>query len=164
MKVNGGVLMGKILMIYASQSGNTEMITDIIADNLSKLGHEVIVKSFEFDVIEMDALIDYDAILVGTYTWDDGEMPYEVEDFYVDLEDTDINGLLFGVYGSADSFYDTFGLAIDLVAVRAKNLGANVIEERLKIDLEPDRKDEKRCASFANVISQMIETEKKASA
>jgi len=156
--------MGKILMIYASQSGNTEMITDIIAANLKDLGHEVFIKSFDFDAIDMDTLTDFDAVLVGTYTWDDGELPYEVEDFYIDLEDTDITGLLFGAYGSADSFYDTFGLAIDLVAVRAENFGANVIDERLKIDLDPDREDEERCAQYAQTISQMIEAKKKATA
>src|SRR5690625_2899756 len=156
--------MGKILMIYASQTGNTEMITDIIAYNLTGLGHEVIIKSFDFDAIDMNSLQDYDAVLVGTYTWDDGEMPYEVEDYYIDLEDADITGLLFGVYGSADSFYDTYGLAIDLVATRAKNLGANVVDERLKIDLDPDKEDEARCATFAKTVSEMIGAGKKASA
>jgi len=156
--------MGNVLMIYASQTGNTEMITDIISDNLEELGHQVEIKSFDFDDIDVDTLTDYDAILVGTYTWDDGELPYEVEFFYEDLEDTDITGLLFGVYGSADSFYDTFGLAIDLVADRATNLGANVIEERLKIDLMPDAEDEERCATFSKTISEMIKSNKKASA
>ncbi len=156
--------MGRTLMIYASQSGNTEMITDIIAENLRKIGHEVVIKSFDFDLIDMNALKEYDAVLVGTYTWDDGEMPYEVEDFYVDLEDADIKGLLFGVYGSADSFYDTFGLAIDLVADRARNLGANVIKERLKIDLTPNKEDEKRCTAYAHTLSELINKEKKVTA
>src|SRR5690625_3302808 len=138
--------MGKILMVYASMSGNTEMITDIIAHHLDDLGHDVVIKSFDFDVIDVDLLQEFDAVLVGTYTWDDGELPYEVEDFYIDLEDSDITGQIFGVYGSADSFYDTYGLAIDLVADRARNLGATVIEKRLKIDLDPDKEDEQRCA------------------
>ena len=156
--------MGKILMAYASQTGNTEIITDNIEHHLNDLGHDVVIKSFDFDLIDMDSLDEYDAILVGTYTWDDGELPYEVEDFYIDLEDIDITGLIFGVYGSADSFYDTYGLAIDLVADRAQNHGATVIEERLKIDLDPDREDEERCARFAKTISVMIESEQEASA
>ncbi len=156
--------MGKILMVYASLSGNTEMVTDIIEDNLQQLGHEVEVKSFDFDVIEMDEIANYDAVLVGTYTWDDGELPYEAEDFYIDLEDVNIDGKIFGAYGSADSFYDTFGLAIDLMADRARNLGANVLEERLKVDLTPDGDDEVRCANYAKKISQMIEEKNKVSA
>ena len=156
--------MGKILMVYASMSGNTEMITDIIAHHLDDLGHDVVIKSFDFDVIDVDLLQEFDAVLVGTYTWDDGELPYEVEDFYIDLEDSDITGQIFGVYGSADSFYDTYGLAIDLVADRARNLGATVIEKRLKIDLDPDKEDEQRCARFAKTVSGMIESGQEASA
>lgn len=156
--------MGKILMVYASLSGNTEIVTDIIEGNLQQLGHEVVVKSFDFDVIEMDELADYDAVLVGTYTWDDGELPYEAEDFYIELEHADIEGKIFGAYGSADSFYDTFGLAIDLMADRARNLGADVLDERLKIDLMPEADDEERCANYAKKISQMIAEKNKVSA
>jgi len=156
--------MGKVLMVYASMSGNTEIITDIIAENLQKLGHDVEVKSFDFDVIEIDELDHYDAVLVGTYTWDDGELPYEAEDFYIDLEEGNIEGKIFGIYGSADSFYDTFGLAIDLFDERVKRLGANVLEKPLKIDLTPDAEDEKRCVDFAQQLSQMINEKNKATA
>lgn len=148
--------MGKILMVYASQSGNTEQITDIIAHYLQSGGHDVEVKSFDFDDIDVDGLQEYDAVLIGTYTWDDGEMPYEVEDFYIDLKDADLTGIITGVYGSADSFYDTFGGAIDLVWNCFTHLGATVIEEKLKIDLTPDAEDEKRCVVFAQEVSTVI--------
>lgn len=149
--------MGKVLMIYASMSGNTEIITDLIADNLKAAGHDVVIKSFDFDAIDMETLPDYDAVLVGTYTWDDGELPYEVEDFYVDLETVDISETIFGVYGSADSFYDTFGLAIDLVADRIKNQGGNILPERLKIDLSPRNSDMPLIERFSEKITKMME-------
>src|SRR5690625_3531421 len=104
MELSGGMIMSKIFMVYASQTGNTEIITDILEEQLNKQGHEVVVKSFDFDDIPMDALVDYDAVLIGTYTWDDGELPYEVEDFYNEMEDIDLTGHIIGVYGSADSF------------------------------------------------------------
>lgn len=150
--------MGKILMIYASQSGNTEMITDIIADDLRALNQQVVIKSFDFDLIDMEALVEYDAVLIGTYTWDDGELPYEVEGFYIDIAEVDIKGVTFGVYGSADSCYDTYGLAIDLLADRINNQGGSVIEERLKIDLLPNKHDEQRCEKFAGKIVKEIAT------
>lgn len=150
--------MGKVLMVYASLSGNTEIITDIIAEHLTEIGHQVVVKSFDFDVIDMTTLHEYDAVLVGTYTWDDGELPYESEDFYIDVETVDISDIIFGVYGSADSFYDTYGLAIDLMADRIKNQGGNLLAERLKIDLEPNNSDMPLIEEFVNRISRMIET------
>src|SRR5699024_466090 len=161
MKVNGGRNMASILMIYTSQTGNTELLTDILESELQQLGHQVTVKSFEFDVIDIDRLADYDAVLIGTYTWDDGELPYEAEDFYIDLEGADLTNQIFGVYGSADSFYDTYGLAIELMGDRLKNLGAIMISERLIVDLTPDKKDEVRCSDFAKLVTNTIQTEVK---
>src|SRR5699024_796794 len=123
---------------------------------LQKLDHEVTIKSFDFDVIDVDILQQYDALLVGTYTWDDGELPYEVEDFYIDIEDTDLSEMIAAAYGSADSFYDTFGGAIDLVHDHLKYLGAKVMHDPLKIDLEPSKKDEERCKELASTISEAI--------
>src|SRR5699024_4863742 len=157
----GGTKMGKILMVYASQTGNTEQVTDIIAHYLEELNHEVTVKSFDFDVIDVDILDNYDALLVGTYTWDDGELPYEVEDFYIDIENEDLTDMIAATYGSADSFYDTFGGAIDLVYDHLKYLGANVVAESLKIDLEPSKKDEERCKELAAKISEAIASNKR---
>ena len=153
--------MASILMIYTSQTGNTELLTDILESELQQLGHQVTVKSFEFDVIDIDRLADYDAVLIGTYTWDDGELPYEAEDFYIDLEGADLTNQIFGVYGSADSFYDTYGLAIELMGDRLKNLGAIMISERLIVDLTPDKKDEVRCSDFAKLVTNTIQTEVK---
>jgi len=150
--------MGKVLMIYTSQTGNTEMVTDIIEQHLQQLGHEVTVKTFDFDQIHIGALSNYDAVLIGTYTWDDGELPYEAEDFYVDLEGVDLTGQVFGVYGSADSFYDTFGLAIDLMGDRLNNLGATLVPSRLKVDLTPNKDDEERCLEYAKLVTEIIQS------
>src|SRR5690625_1958001 len=83
-------MMGKILVLYASTTGNTEIMADVIADTFEADGYEVNIKTFDFDWIEVEELSDYDAILIGTHTWDDGSLPYEVEDFYDELEETDI--------------------------------------------------------------------------
>lgn len=148
--------MSKIFMVYASQTGNTEQVTDILEEQLNALGHEVVVKSFDFDDIPVETLGEYDAVLVGTYTWDDGELPYEVEDFYIEMEDIDMSEHIVGVYGSADSFYDTYGGAIELVWDHAKHLGATLVGEPLKIDLEPNREDGARLAEFAKLVTDKI--------
>lgn len=154
--------MKPILIIYASSTGNTEFITNMLTDYFMQVGHTVEVKSFDFDMIEIDDLTQYSAIVVGTYTWDDGELPYEIEDFYIDLEIAPIKGLPFAVYGSADSCYDTFGAAIDLVAERAQAFGADVLENRLKIDLLPNKEDEKRFQQFVREVSKKIKMKERA--
>lgn len=148
--------MGKILIAYASQTGNTELMAEVMGDFLEKEGHDVVTETFDFDWVDPESFINYDGILVGTHTWDDGEMPYEVEDFYEDLEDIDIKNMLFGVFGSGDSFYDDFGGAIDLIAGRLENLGGLIIGERLKVDLEPEKQDIQRCQEFAKIFSDTI--------
>jgi len=155
-------MMKPILIIYASSTGNTEFITNMLTDYFMQVGHHVDVKSFDFDIIDMEQLRTYSAIVVGTYTWDDGELPYEVEDFYIDLELAPIKGMPFAVYGSADSCYDTYGGAIDLVAERAETFGADVLENRLKIDLLPNKEDEVRCQQFVREIVKKINMKERA--
>lgn len=161
MQLNGGVAMGKVLMIYTSQTGNTEMLTDMIAHELQQLSLEVEMKTFDLDLIDIEQLSNYDAVLIGTYTWDDGELPYESEDFYVDLEGVNLNGQVFGVYGSGDTCYDTFGLAIDLIGDRLKNLGATMVPERLKVDLSPNKEDVKRSVSYAKLVVKTMQVNSK---
>src|SRR5690625_1428802 len=148
--------MGRILVAYASTTGNTELMAEAITDHLLYLGHEAVIKSFDFEPVYVDDVSEYDAIVVGTHTWDDGALPYEIEDFYDDLDDVDISGKIFAVFGSADSFYDSYGGAIDLVGDRVKELGATLLPWRLKVDLEPDQQDILHCQEFAELVHKTL--------
>lgn len=148
--------MSKILVLYASTTGNTELMAEAIADQLIYRQHEVIIKTFDFDPIYVDDLAEYDAVVVGTHTWDDGSLPYEVEDFYDELEDVDITDQFFAVFGSADSFYEYYGGAIDLMGDRIQELGAQLLPYRLKVDLEPDAKDIEYCQEFSDEIHKTL--------
>lgn len=148
--------MNNILVLFASLTGNTEMVAQIIADYLTDKKYSVEMRSFDYDPIDIDEVANYEAILVGTYTWDDGALPYEVEDFYEDLEEVDLTNKIFGVFGSADSFYESYGGAIELVGDRATDLGAKVIPVRLKVDIEPDKQDVVRCHAFAEMVIEAL--------
>ncbi|GAA0590123.1 flavodoxin [Virgibacillus siamensis] len=149
--------MGKVLMLFASMTGNTEMMAEIITDVIEAREHEVETKTFDLDAIDVKELLDYEGILIGTYSWDDGELPYEVEDFYDELDDVDITGKIIGVFGSGDSFYDSFGGAANLLGDRFEKKGANLLPERLIVDMEPDQDDVARCQKYADVFCDMIE-------
>lgn len=148
--------MGHILVLYASTTGNTEMMADVIADTFATDGYDITIKTFDFDWIDVEELGDYDAVLIGTHTWDDGSLPYEVEDFYDDLETVDITGQRFAVFGSADSFYPTYGGAVDLIGDRLIELGGRVYDERLKVDMYPNKKDLQDCQAFAKHIAMIL--------
>ena len=85
-------------IVYASMTGNTEEIADIVAKKLEELGHTVDVD--ECTTVDAADFEDADICIVATYTYGDGELPDEIVDFYEDLADLDLSGKIFGVVGS----------------------------------------------------------------
>ncbi|WP_085991326.1 flavodoxin [Oceanobacillus senegalensis] len=148
--------MSKILMIYASGTGNTDMIADAILDYLKDHNYHVDVKVFDEDKINTKDVIDYDVILMGVYTWSDGEIPYEVEDFYEGLDFVDLTRKICGVFGSGDQFYDVFAGAVDIFYEQFEENGAKMIPIRLKIDLAPDEEGIKQCQEFAQSVIELM--------
>lgn len=72
--------MAKLLVAYASMTGNTEEIAELIVEGITQGGHEADLKSVT-DCNASDVL-DYDGFMIGVYTWGDGELPDEFLDFY----------------------------------------------------------------------------------
>ena len=71
--------MTKMILIYASMGGNTEMIAEEVANGVRQEGEEIEVIDI-MDGIEASVLENYDGILLGSYTWGDGELP---DDFLI---------------------------------------------------------------------------------
>ncbi|ALX50263.1 flavodoxin domain-containing protein [Lentibacillus amyloliquefaciens] len=143
--------MAKVLVLYASLTGSTEIMAEEMTEHLKSNGHEVDHKSFDLDPIEPNRLEEFDSILFGSYSWDD-DIPFEVEDFYFDLDEVDLTGKTVGVFGSCDAYYDIYGPAIDTLAAKAKERGAAVYEEKFKFELEPDDKDIEHGTGFADAV------------
>ncbi|MFD1849077.1 flavodoxin [Oceanobacillus bengalensis] len=148
--------MGKVLVLYASATGNTELMAETIAEYIRKQNHEVTMKDFDIDNVNANEITKYDTVLLGIYTWTNGELPFEVEDFYEQLDFVDLKGRVFAVFGSGDSFYDVYGGAVDIMYERLRELGAKLVPVRLKVDLEPDQADVERCRELAKQACQMI--------
>ncbi len=78
------VLIEKALVAYASLSGNTEEVAHIIGDELAKFGISVdYYRIWEGGNTPIPS--DYDAMFIGTYTWDLGVTPDEIKDFVADI-------------------------------------------------------------------------------
>ncbi len=92
----------KIGVIYASMSGNTEAIADLIVEELKKQNHDVQLE----DVLNVSAaadLLEYDLTYIGMYTWGDGDYPDECLDLIDELEQLDLNQQPFALFGSGDT-------------------------------------------------------------
>lgn len=69
----------KALIAFASMSGNTEDMAAILKQTLEGKGIET--EMMEFDDTSAEDLSSYDYVMIGSYTWGDGDLPYEAEDF-----------------------------------------------------------------------------------
>lgn len=93
-------------IVYASMTGNTEEIAEIIEEKLEDEGIEI--EREECSDVDSDFFDDADICIVATYTYGDGELPFEFEDFFEDLKSEDLDGKSFGVVGSGDKEYGEY--------------------------------------------------------
>lgn len=142
------------LIIYASMTGTTEQMALFIADELKRAGEEVVVKeAFEAYAEE---LMGYERILIGSYTWGNGELSDEILGFYDELANIDLKGKAAAAFGSGDSSYDYFARAVDILEGTLRNQGCEIITKGLKVDsyLESEKDIETKCLSFVKKCYQ----------
>lgn len=140
--------MTTALIVYASLTGNTEEIADILAEALEELEVDVTVK--ECTSATADEFQNYDICVVATYTYGtDGDLPDEIVDFYEELEEEDLTGKVYGALGSGDTFYDKFCQSVlDFDAQFAKT-GATKGAENVLVDLNAEAEDIQHIEEFA---------------
>ncbi|AIM24791.1 flavodoxin [Melissococcus plutonius] len=141
-------------IVYASMTGNTEEIADIVTETFENL--DIDVEMNECTQAEAEDFLDADICVVATYTYGDGELPDEIVDFYEDLSELDLNGKIYGVCGSGDTFYDEFCKSVnDFDAVFAKT-GAMKGAENVKVDLAPEEEDVQNLEVFAKSLVKSL--------
>ena len=133
--------MDKIHVIYGSTTGMTEAVAAKIAD---ALGAQV------FNVNADDATaFDAELLVLGSSTWGIGDLQ---DDWAARLDQvkgsfTGKNVAVFGL-GDSQGFADSFCVAAETIANAAKDAGATLVGEVLKLDdtNESDKTDEKVAA------------------
>lgn len=145
--------MAKVLLIYASMSGNTERMAEVVSEGIRETGAELEIIDIMNGTNAMD-LLDYDGILLGSYTWGDGELPDDYLDFYEELDELDLSGKKAAVFGSGDTGYNYFCAAVDILMEKLKERGADVFPDTIKVDITPTDEDEEACRTLGrNFIS-----------
>ncbi|MFV0559102.1 MAG: flavodoxin [Enterococcus sp.] len=137
-------------IVYASMTGNTEEIADIVAEALENLDIEVEMN--ECTQVDADEFEDADICIVATYTYGDGELPDEIVDFYEDLEEVDLSGKIYGVCGSGDTFYDEFCQSVDDFDTVFGKTGATKGADNVKVDLNAEEEDIENLEAFAKAL------------
>ncbi|MGK0552335.1 flavodoxin [Enterococcus faecalis] len=141
-------------IVYASMTGNTEEIADIVAEAFEDLDLEVeIDECTQVDAADFEAA---DICVVATYTYGDGELPDEIVDFYEELQEVDLTGKIYGVCGSGDTFYDDFCQSVDEFDAAFAKTGAKKGAENVKVDLAAEEEDIQNLEIFAKNLTAAL--------
>lgn len=141
-------------IVYASMTGNTEEIADIVAEALENLGVEVEIN--ECTQVDAKDFEDADLCIVATYTYDEGQLPDEIMDFYDELGELDLTGKTFGVCGSGDTFYDFYCKSIDDFEETFLKTGATKGAANVKVDLAAEEEDIQNLEAFAKALVESM--------
>lgn len=125
----------KLLLIYATNSGSTEMAANEIMQRLQKK-HEVTMKRVSESTNE--DIQTAEIVVLGSPSWDsDGKEGQPHDDFFTFKEHVDTS--LFkdkpvAVFGCGDSSYKIFCGAVDELTTWTNEWGAKSITEPLRMD------------------------------
>lgn len=136
--MKGVFSMKKILILYVSSTGNTEQIAHLLNETLSDKDFDITTLSFDFTNLDSLNLLQYDGILFGTHTYDDGDLPFETEIFLDTLLKLDLSNKVVGIFGSGDTSYSFFCEAVEIMKDEFALRNAIVLEHTVKVDLYPD--------------------------
>ncbi len=104
-----------VIIVYVSISGNTREVAQMLAEELER--HVGRVKLY--NILGNEPIPDvqaYDAMFIGSYTWDNGQTPFDVKDFVADLGYKPENVFVFGTGDTQFGGDDMFCLAAEKLA------------------------------------------------
>jgi flavodoxin I len=146
----------KIAIVYSSKTGNTEELAQRIFHLFLK--KNVMASLFRIEQFRVRDLSQFEAVVIGTYTWGNGEIPQEMMELYRAFETQDVKKVLTGVIGTGDSDYPKFCGAVnqfkDMLYIQT-----NLIVT-LKIELTLQMKDLERCKRFVKIFLDHLSSKK----
>jgi len=128
--------MNKIGIFFGTDSGTTRLM----AKKISKaLGSEIADKPLNINRINVDDMMKYDVLILGTPTYGEGTVPGistgvvagSWEEFLPQLENVDLSGKVIALYGlgNQDKYPQQFTDALMLLYTAVKKQGATIIGE-----------------------------------
>lgn len=137
-----------VLLAYATNSGSTYTVSELVSNTLSEKGHQVDVKNIP--EVEHREFGNYDLIIFASPSWDhEGNEGYPHSDFVYFMEgvgDAKYSGKKFAIVGLGDSNYEHFCGAVDHLQEFIKKLEGEEVVEPVKIDqyfMDPETHNQK---------------------
>ncbi|MEZ7172736.1 flavodoxin [Sporosarcina sp. OR05] len=139
--------MVSFLIAYASWSGNTQEVAELVEETLLREGMDVTVHRIGLGPVPDPR--QFDAMIVGSFTWDKGATPDEVKDFVLDVGYKPDNVYVFGTgdtqFGGDDLFCNA---AVKLAKFYASRMAP------LKIEQSPRGAQEQTVIDWAKGVLQ----------
>ncbi|GEO66434.1 flavodoxin domain-containing protein [Levilactobacillus spicheri] len=143
-----------IQIIFASMSGRNQAIAMHLQSDLAAYAQTVVTEVSQADAYDLP---NADAVILVSYTYHDGDLPDEVQDFYEDLKDVDLDRTKFAVCGSSSKQHRHFGRAVDYLTIQLNSSNGEQVADSVKIDQDPDDADWQRVDQLAQRVLKSFE-------
>ena len=145
------VLLSKILVLYYSQSGNTEKMANAVAEGAKS----VVTSDVELNYhVEADELVNFDAIILGAPTYHH-DMPIDMKKLFETLATNGVN--LKGKVGATFGSFGWSGEAPKLLLEIMKNkFEMKVITPSLLAKYVPDKIALDNCQGLGRTVAETL--------
>jgi|GEM_PF-599869 len=126
----------RIKIIYETQTGTTQYVSEVMQEKLTELGHQVDLHSVRYDGHSPD-IIGYDALLIGAPTYEDGKLETAMRVFIARFT-PNLSTYKVAVFGLGNSTYPQFCTSATILEDWVKKHGGTPLMPALKIDGFPD--------------------------
>ncbi|MEO0457433.1 MAG: flavodoxin FldA [Cyanobacteria bacterium P01_A01_bin.114] len=118
--------MAKVGLFYGSTTGKT---ADAAEQIQAALGGDAVVDLQEISDVEPSALASYDCLIIGSPTWNIGELQDDWAGVIEDLDDIDFSGKTVAYFGTGDQvgYADNFMDAIGILEEKISSLGGKTV-------------------------------------
>jgi flavodoxin I len=124
------IIMAKVGLFFDTQTGNTEEIADRLRE---ELGGDAVIDLHNIGDVELSKFNEYDNIIIGSPTWDMGELPAGWQGVFDDLDGVDFSGKKVAYFGLGDQvgYADNFLDAMGNLAKKISGRGATTVANRV---------------------------------
>ena len=119
-----------IVVLYGTESGNSELIAQDLSDKINADGASAEV--FDLQDFEPESITAENFYIIVCSTHGDGELPNTAQDFFEKFAEFegDLTGVRYAMFGLGDSFYeDTYSQGSEHIDRRFAELGAERVGE-----------------------------------
>lgn len=118
----------KIGLFFGSTDGNTLRVAQMIQQNLTAQAAAQ-VELLDIADYYLDALLDFDYLVLGVPTWNIGQLQKDWETVFEEFDQLDLTGKTVALFGLGDQvgYPDTFADALFFVGGKVQERGARLV-------------------------------------